>query len=79
MPFGTFPPHLMPHMAQMMQNGKYSNFIYLFIFDYLGFPGFGSIPPPAHLLRFMMPPFLNPSGLTGGKSLETLQTELKKV
>jgi hypothetical protein len=51
-------------MAQMMQNG---------------FPSFGSIPPPAHLLRFMMPPFLNPTGLTGGKSLETLQTELKKV
>ena len=22
MPFGTFPPHLMPHMAQMMQNGE---------------------------------------------------------
>jgi hypothetical protein len=64
MPFGTFPPHLMPHMAQMMQNG---------------FPSFGSIPPPAHLLRFMMPPFLNPTGLTGGKSIETLQTELKKV
>ncbi len=49
------------------------------LFHSLGFPGFGSIPPPAHLLRFMMPPFLNPSGLTGGKSLETLQTELKKV
>lgn len=22
MPFGAFPPHLMPHMAQMMQNGN---------------------------------------------------------
>jgi hypothetical protein len=22
MPFGSFPPHLMPHMAQMMQNGN---------------------------------------------------------
>ena len=22
MPFGALPPHLMPHMAQMMQNGK---------------------------------------------------------
>ncbi|CAF2676953.1 unnamed protein product [Rotaria sp. Silwood2] len=64
MPFGAFPPHLMPHMAQMMQNT---------------FPGFGSIPPPAHLLRFMMPPFLNPSTLTAGKSLETLHTELKKL
>ncbi|CAF3434386.1 unnamed protein product [Rotaria socialis] len=64
MPFGTFPPHLMPHMAQIMQNN---------------FPGFGSIPPPAHLLRFMMPPFLNPTGLTAGKTLETLQTELKKL
>jgi transcription elongation regulator 1 len=64
MPFGSFPPHLMPHMAQMMQNG---------------FPGFGSVPPPAHLLRFMMPPLLNPQGLTGGKSLEILQTELKKL
>lgn len=21
-PFGSFPPHLMPHMAQMMQNGR---------------------------------------------------------
>lgn len=64
MPFGSFPPHLMPHMAQMMQNG---------------FPGFGSVPPPAHLLRFMMPPFVNPQVLAGGKSLETLQTELRKV
>ena len=64
MPFGSFPPHLMPHMAQMMQNG---------------FPGFGSVPPPAHLLRFMMPPFLTPQPTSGGKSLETLQTELRKV
>lgn len=24
MPFGGFPPHLMPHMAQMMQNSKYN-------------------------------------------------------
>ena len=28
----------------------------------------------------MMPPFLNPTGaVSGGKTLETLQTELKKV
>ena len=64
MPFGSFPRHLMPHMAQMMQNG---------------FPGFGSAPPPAHLLRFMMPPFVNQQVLSGGKTLETLQTELRKV
>ncbi|UJR30629.1 hypothetical protein I4U23_018153 [Adineta vaga] len=64
MPFGAFPPHLMPHMAQMMQNG---------------FPSFSSVPPPAHLLRFMMPPILNPQGVTTGKSLETLQTELRKL
>ena len=64
MPFGSFPPHLMPHMAQMMQNG---------------FPGFGSVPPPPHLLRFMMPPLLNPQALAAGKPLETLQTELRKV
>ncbi len=64
MPFGSFPPHLMPHMAQMMQNG---------------FPGFGSVPPPAHLLRFMMPPLLNQQALAAGKPLETLQTELRKV
>jgi hypothetical protein len=33
MPFGTFPPHLMPHMAQMMQCGKYQriSFVHLFI------------------------------------------------
>jgi len=81
MPFGSVPPHLMPHMAQMMQNGM-KKFFDLFVFHlnfYLGFPGFGSIPPPPHLLRFMMPPFLNPSIVSGGKSLETLQTELKKV
>ncbi|CAF3665637.1 unnamed protein product [Adineta steineri] len=65
MPFGAFPPHLMPHMAQMMQNG---------------FPSFSSVPPPAHLLRFMMPPFLNAQGIAaGGKSLETLETELRKL
>lgn len=51
----------------------------IYLFDYLDFPGFGSIPPPAHLLRFMMPPFLNPTAVTAGKSLETLQTELRKV
>lgn len=44
-----------------------------------GFSGFGSIPPPAHLLRFMMPPAVNPTAVTAGKSLETLQTELRKV
>ena len=27
----------------------------------------------------MMPPFLNPQATTTGKSLETLQTELRKV
>ncbi len=53
--------------------------LFIYLFNCLGFPSFGSIPPPAHLLRFMMPPFLNPAGLTAGKSLETLQTELKKV
>ncbi|CAF0964011.1 unnamed protein product [Adineta ricciae] len=64
MPFGALPPHLLPHMAQMMQNG---------------FPSFSSIPPPAHLLRFMMPPFLNPQAAATGKNLETLQTELRKL
>lgn len=39
----------------------------------------GAMPPPTHLLRFMMPPFLNPSVVNAGKSLETLQTELRKV
>jgi hypothetical protein len=81
MPFGTFPPHLMPHMAQMMQNSKLNKNKYanLILFIYLDFPGFGSIPPPAHLLRFMMPPFINPPALAAGKTLETLQTELRKV
>jgi hypothetical protein len=27
----------------------------------------------------MMPPFLNPPALAAGKTLETLQTELRKV
>lgn len=27
MPFGTFPPHLMPHMAQIMQNSKEKKFL----------------------------------------------------
>jgi hypothetical protein len=49
------------------------------LFEYLGFPGFGSVPPPAHLLRFMMPPFLNPPGITAGKTLDTFQADLKKV
>ena len=84
MPLGAFPPHLVPHMTQMMQNSKYetmknSFLLFVYLFDYLAFPGFGSIPPPPHLLRLMMPPFLGPLGLTGGKSLETLQADLKKV
>jgi hypothetical protein len=37
------------------------------------------MPPPAHLLRFMVPPFVNPAVLATGKSLETIQTELRKV
>ena len=82
MPFGGIPPHLMPHMAQMMQNGSWGNlspFSSIYTRLRSGFPGFGSIPPPAHLLRFMMPPLVNPAAVTAGKSLETLQTELRKV
>ena len=82
MPFGGIPPHLMPHMAQMMQNGLWrclSNFSLMKHCLCSGFSGFGSIPPPAHLLRFMMPPAVNPTAVPAGKSLETLQTELRKV
>jgi len=61
-PFTGIPPHLMPHMAQMMQNG---------------FPGLTSMPPPPHLLRFLVPPLVNPS--TNEKSFETIQNDLRKL
>ena len=82
-PFGGIPPHLVPHMAQMMQNGSFFPFVrrvFLRSFVRSGFPGIGSMPPPPHLLRFLVPPLLNPAAATNtGKSIETIQTELRKV